>query len=94
MPEESTMTPEPRLRCCCWRSGASPKNRRKNSSPKNSSMGVRPAVPRVTVLMLTTAGLTASAIREKLPEGTGRAAGTTGPVSCDGVGVSRAGVGS
>ncbi len=57
-------------------------------------MGVRPAVPRVTVLMLTTAGLTASAIREKLPEGTGRAAGTTGPVTCEGCWVSRAGVGS
>ena len=46
MPEASTMTPEPRLRCCCSRSGASPKKRRKNSSPKNSSTGVRPPLAR------------------------------------------------
>ena len=76
MPEGSTITPEPRLRCTCWRSGASPKKRLKNSSPKNSSTGVRP-LTRVTVLMLTTAGPTLSATWAKLPEGTGRAAGMT-----------------
>ena len=43
MPDGSTMTPEPRLRAGSGRSGASPKKRRKNSSPKNSSIGVRPA---------------------------------------------------
>ena len=48
---------------------------RKNSSPKNSSTGVRPAPPAVTVLMLTTAGLTFSATWAKLPEGSGSAAG-------------------
>jgi hypothetical protein len=41
IPVGSTMTPEPRLRCG-MRSGASPKKRRKNSSPKYSSKGVRP----------------------------------------------------
>ena len=35
--------------------------------------------PRVTVLMLTTAGATVSATWEKLPDGTGSAAGTTAP---------------
>ena len=74
MPDGSTITPEPRLRCTCWRSGASPKKRLKNSSPKNSSTGVRP-LTRVTVLMLTTAGPTLSATWAKLPEGIGRAGG-------------------
>src|SRR5262245_40811522 len=78
VPAGSTMTPDPRLRTGSCRSGVSPKNRLKNSSPKNSSIGVRPW-PRVTVLMLTTAGATFSATCAKLPEGTGSAAGTTGP---------------
>jgi len=43
-PVASTITPEPRLRCG-MRSGASPKKRRKKSSPKNSSNGVRPVPP-------------------------------------------------
>src|SRR6185503_16205003 len=79
VPDGSTITPDPRLRAGSGRSGVSPpKKRRKNSSPKNSSIGVRPA-PRVTVLMLTTAGPTLSATWEKLPDGTGSAAGTTAP---------------
>src|SRR5262249_57819787 len=41
-------------------------------------MGVRPPAPRAKVLMLTTAGATVSATLEKLPWGTGIAAGTTG----------------
>src|SRR5207245_2532377 len=62
IPFGSTMTPEPRLRCG-MRSGSSPKKRRKNSSPKNSSNGVRPwmPAPRDTVLMLMMAGLIISA---------------------------------
>src|SRR5439155_374176 len=92
MPEGSTITPEPRLFCTCSRSGTSPKKRRKNSSPKNSSMGVRPAAPRVTVLMLTTAGATVSATWEKLPEGTGSAAGTIGPCTPIRVGFGYGGV--
>src|SRR5262245_576263 len=91
VPDGSTMTPEPRLRAGSGRSGVSPKNRRKNSSPKNSSIGVRP-VPRVTVLMLTTAGATVSATWEKLPEGTGSAAGTTAPWTATGRGGRGAGL--
>src|SRR3989442_1068377 len=62
IPLGSTMTPEPRLRSGI-RSGSSPKKRRKNSSPKNSSNGVRPwrPAPRDSVLILMTAGLIASA---------------------------------
>src|SRR5436309_3029090 len=62
IPVASTMTPEPRLRCG-MRSGTSPKKRRKNSSPKYSSNGVRPwrPAPREKVLMLITAGLIAFA---------------------------------
>ena len=85
VPDGSTITPEPRLRAGSGRSGVSPKKRRKNSSPKNSSIGVRPA-PRVTVLMLTTAGATVSATWEKLPDGTGSAAGTTAPCTPTGRG--------
>src|SRR5262245_2751715 len=90
-PAGSTITPEPRLRAGSWRSGVSPKKRRKNSSPKNSSIGVRPA-PRMTVLMLTTAGATVSATWEKLPEATGRAAGTTAPWTATGRGGRGAGL--
>jgi hypothetical protein len=67
IPVESTMTPEPRLRCGI-RSGASPKKRLKNSSPKYSSNGVRPWGPadRNTVILIT-AGLMASAMAAKVP---------------------------
>ena len=64
------MTPDPRLRCGI-RSGASPKKRRKNSSPKNSSNGVRrpastgPAAR--TVLMLIDRGL--DRLGDRLGEG-------------------------
>ena len=81
MPEASMITPEPRLR---WgiRSGASPKKRRKNSSPKNSSNGVRPlgppGPPRDMVLMLTTAGLIASATLAKVPVVSGICTGRMG----------------
>jgi hypothetical protein len=83
MPEGSTITPDPRLR---WgmRSGASPKNRRKNSSPKNSSNGVRPCMlpppplVRDTVLMLMTAGLISSATFAKVPVVRGIWTGSTG----------------
>ncbi len=77
MPLGSTITPEPRLRCTSCRSGASPKNRLSSSSPKSSSIGVRP-LNRVTELMLTTAGPTASATGAKLAEGPGGAASATG----------------
>ena len=55
-------------------------------------MGVRPAAPRVTVVMLTTAGATVSATWEKLPEGTGSAAGTIGPCTPIRVGFGYGGV--
>ena len=66
------------------RSGASPKNRRKKSSPKNSSNGVRPPLPGVppfeTVLMLMTAGLMISATPAKVPVLSGICTGSTGAV--------------
>src|SRR5207302_1156890 len=83
IPVASTITPEPRLRCG-MRSGASPKKRRKKSSPKNSSNGVRPPEPRPapleTVLMLMTAGLMTSATPAKLPVFSGICTGSTGAV--------------
>src|SRR5882724_1932084 len=82
IPVASTITPEPRLRCG-MRSGASPKNRRKKSSPKNSSNGVRPPPgrpPLEKVLMLMTAGLMTSATPAKLPVFSGICTGSTGAV--------------
>jgi hypothetical protein len=80
IPDESTITPEPRLRCV--RSRGPPKKRRKNSSPKNSSIGVRgpPNGPRttVTVLMLMTDGLTTEATWRNALELSGVATGRSG----------------
>ena len=61
------------------RSGSSPKKRRKNSSPKNSSNGVRPGtVPRDSVLILMTDGLIVSATAANDTVGSGICTGTMG----------------